>query len=227
MGHKIFVSYKYADKAVQKIKGEWWEISTVRDYVDEIERILGNTNNIYKGERDGTDLSYLSEDQIWEKLKDKIYDSTMTIVLISPGMKTYESEKKQWIPWEIAYSLRITSRQNTAGQSVYSRENAVLAVVLPDQTGSYGYFIENKNCCVRGCVLYNTYNTFQIIRDNMFNRKNKQSYGCPNGSAIFSGEASYIIAVKWGDFIGNSEYYIDRAYELQGKIDDYDITKTV
>ena len=45
MGKKIFVSYKYADDQVENINGII--NSTVRDYVDEFERRLELSDNIY------------------------------------------------------------------------------------------------------------------------------------------------------------------------------------
>ncbi|MCH4183781.1 MAG: TIR domain-containing protein, partial [Prevotella sp.] len=101
MGHKIFVSYKYADNDVNHITGNDWETNTVRNYVDKLEEYLQDSSeHIYKGESDGEDLSKLSEDAIWDKLKDRIYDSSLTIVMISKNMKeTWKSDKDQWIPW--------------------------------------------------------------------------------------------------------------------------------
>ena len=138
MGHKIFVSYKYADDCVCTLPNKCWkfELTTVRDYVDELEKLFDRTNDIYKGESDGEDLSHLSDETIKAKLKDRIYDSSVTIVLISPYMKeTYRRERDQWIPWEISYSLCETTRHDRT-----SHNNAIVAVVLPDRNGSYGYY---------------------------------------------------------------------------------------
>ena len=85
MGHKIFVSYKYADADVKNLT--WWGNSTVRDYVTEFQNKLSAEDDINKGEEDDEDLSGLSEEVIWEKLKNRIYDSSVTVVFISPNMR--------------------------------------------------------------------------------------------------------------------------------------------
>ena len=134
MGKKIFVSYKYADSDVAPLLGYYR--TTVRSYVDELENYFDHTDHIYKGESDDEDLSWLSENAIWEKLKDRIYDSTVTIVMISPNMKeTNRSDRSQWIPWEIAYSLKEMTRNDRTSHS-----NAILAVILPDRNGSTFYY---------------------------------------------------------------------------------------
>ena len=93
MGHKIVVSYKYHDTDVQKITHNYCYQDTVRDYVDQLQSYFDGTDDIYKGEDDGEDLSQLSENAIWSKLKDRIYDSTLTIVMISPNMKSFSPDR--------------------------------------------------------------------------------------------------------------------------------------
>lgn len=150
MGRKIFVSYKYWDFDVYPVPKFSKICPIARDYVTWLEdKFKNRSEHFYKGEGDDEDLSSYSEDYIWNRLKDKIYDSSLTIVLISPNMKEPNRwERSQWIPWEISYSLRKTQRGNTSSQS-----NAVLAVALPDKNGEYDY-IKNMNM-------------FSILKNNM------------------------------------------------------------
>ena len=228
MGHKVFVSYKYADSNVENITGIYWLPDTVRDYVDKLQEYISDTSeHIYKGEGDGEDLSSLSEDTIWEKLKNKIYDSSLTIILISAGMKETKPDKEQWIPWEISYSLKEVSRKNKNGDAVTSKSNALLAIVLPDSKGSYDYYTYRKSCCDAGCNMLNTNHLFDIMKKNMFNIKDANTKKCNDGSVVYQGDCSYIESVKWVDFIKDPEKYIDKAYDIQSNIDLYTITKEV
>lgn len=231
MGRKIFVSYKYADNDVKNILGSgYWGVCTARNYVDEIEGMLAGTDDIYKGESEGEDLSYLSESTIWEKLKNRIYDSSVTIVLLSKGMKEpFKAEKYQWIPQEISYSLKETPRKNKNGDSVTSHTNALLAVVIPDRNGDYSYFTENRTCCESGCRVLKKQSSyiFDIMRGNLFNQKQTDSKTCASGDTIYYGQASYMLCVKWDDFKDDMSSYIDVACGIQANKDDYNIQKTV
>lgn len=229
MGRKIFISYKYADDNVEHIVDEWYEQNTVRNYVDKLEEYLRDSSeHIYKGESDGEDLSQLSDDSIWEKLKDRIYDSSLTIVMISPNMKeANKSDRNQWIPWEVSYSLKEISRKNSSGKSVTSKTNAMLALVIPDKNGSYSYYTYNKTCCDSGCRVLKRENLFNILKKNMFNIKDPSTNDCSDGSKVYYGDSSYITSVKWEDFVENVDTHIDKAYELQDNMDNYDICKEV
>ena len=150
MGHKVFVSYKYKDYDVKKMPNvtqPTWPC----DYVDYIQNNVLSSKDVYKGENSDEDISSWSEERIWSHLKDKIYDSLITIVLISPNMREQGKwQKSQWIPWEIAYSLRETTRNART-----SHNNAILAVILPDEKGSYDYYDKN--------------NLFPILKSNIEN----------------------------------------------------------
>ena len=220
MGKKIFVSYKYADSQVKHLDHmKWFEITTARDYVDVLQSKLDEEDHINKGEDDEEDLSDFADETIWSKLRDKIYDSSVTIVLVSPGMKeSWKSEKEQWIPWEISYSLRETTRNDRT-----SRRNGVLAVVLPDKAGSYNYAIESKTCCAGGCNNWHTDKLFWILRENMFNQYQKTPMNCNQGEFVYHGWPSYIHMVRWKEFINKINYWVSQAESIQKNKEDYDI----
>lgn len=227
MGRKIFVSYKYADSQVKALSDSIFDTTTARTYVDELQNILDEEDHINKGEADGEDLSDFKDSTIASRLRDKIFDSSITIVMVSKGMKStnvFETESEQWIPWEVSYSLKELSRNN-----VTSRPNAVLAVVLPDRNGSYDYFIEDNTCTVCKCRTLKTNFIFEIMKSNMFNIKVPSFNECTEHSpeTIYLGESSYIKSVKWGDFIGNLNHYLDTAIEIRDNIGSYNITKNI
>ncbi|TNE79415.1 MAG: hypothetical protein EP332_11250 [Bacteroidetes bacterium] len=227
MGRKIFVSYKYFDSQVQDLNiyedslyGKIKIQTTARHYVDKLTDILEDDDHIYKGEDDDESMESLADSTIGSKLGDKIFDSSVTIVLISKGMKEqFKAERDQWIPWEISYSLKQQDRQ---GQK--SKTNGVIAVVLPDELGSYSYYITHDPEC--NCRMLNTGILFEILRENMFNVKNPNRSIC-NGKWIYSGDYSYIDSVKWEDFMVSPTKYIDKAIELRDRISEFDVVKNL
>ena len=224
MGRKIFISYKYGDTSVQHLnRNGFLGITKVRDYVDELQEKLSSTDHLNKGELDGEDLSQFKDETIASKLRDKIYDSSVTIVLISPEMKDpYLPENEQWIPWEVSYSLKEVTRSDRT-----SRTNGVLAVVLPDTNGRYEYMLEPKTCCDDHCTLWHTSKLFSILDNNMFNKKVKEKSKTSQCETAYKGYPSYIHMIRWDEFIDNIDWYINLAIVLRDNIDDYTIYKTV
>jgi len=231
MGKKIFVSYKYGDNNVYPLPRATYGLTllscyqqtTVRHYVDELYVHLDINDHILKGEQDGESLAHFKDSTIESKLRAKIHDSSITIVMISPNMKDpYKPESDQWIPWEIAYSLR----EYTRGYRT-SLSNAVLAVVLPDRNNSYGYYLRDNTCCALKCRTQMVDHVFQIIRDNMFNAKQRTQQGCNQNINVYTGEFSYIPAVKWNEFISDVSGNLDRVIRINENITAYDIVKIV
>lgn len=227
MTRKIFVSYKYGDTNVRPISryGEY-DATTARHYVDLLQACIDANDHINKGEDDGEDMSGFKDETIASNLRNKIYDSSVTVVLISKNMKNaFMPEEDQWIPWEVAYSLR----EKTRGDRT-SRTNAMLAVVIPDENGSYEYFIQPIGCAHCGSIKWKQNSLFKVLGSNMFNRKQPKTTTCPNGicGVLHIGDDhSYIHPVKWDEFIGNINYYLDHATRINENIDDYKLVKVV
>lgn len=217
MGRKIFITYKYGDTNVRALTDIFY--TKARDYVTALQAKIDKEDHINKGELDGESLEHFEDEAIASSLRDKIYDSSITIVLISPTMKTTEPEKDQWIPWEISYSLKEHSRNGRTSLS-----NALLAVVLPDMWGNYNYFMTSNAAC--NSITYHIDRLFSILAKNMFNIKNSVTREC-NGTTIHEGHHSYAHIVKWDDFIKNINYYLDVATTINGNIDNYNIVKTI
>lgn len=229
---KVFVSYKYGDSHVfqdpwikrRSLIWDNYERVTPRHYLNAFDQILAGIA-IKKWEPDGEDLSQFTDETIASNLRDMIYDSSVTIVLISPGMRdAYKAEKYQWIPWEISYSLREATRNGRT-----SRANALLVVVLPDENNDYSYCIE-KNPYGGSLLKFGDSFCFSIIAKNFFNRKN---LGPQIWNSIFhakqpaNADDSYIVCATWNDFKNDPKYYLGQALMHREHINDYNLCKTV
>lgn len=223
MPRKIFVSYKYSDNQVAPldIAVNQQEATQGRHYVTVLEEKLKDKEHVFKGERDDEPLDGFKNETIESKLRAKIFDSTVTIVLVSKGMKDFlRSENDQWIPWEISYSLKeMTKGDKTSGT------NAMLAVAIPDETGSYSYIVNHYPCVTQ----WNTAWLFKIINQNMFNRNQKNLIRCEacNSHHHTGNDHSYIHPVRWHDFISDINGYIDLAIQLNNNIDHFDLQKVI
>jgi hypothetical protein len=201
MARKTFISYKYS------------EAQNVRD---RIIKALGSDAAYYQGETaDSPDISDTSADNIKKNLKDMIYDTSITIVVVSPDVK-----KSKWIDWEIEYSLKEITRQDKT-----SRTNGVVGVIMKID-GGYDWLINSKrgddNCSIRTIdekLLY------PIINKNRYNL-NEQVYSCSHCKTLDMLSSSYISLIEEDSFIQNTDEYIENAYEKSKIIDTFNIVKT-
>jgi len=222
MGRNVFVSYKYKDENVppKLLKTILGEPTIVRDYVNELQTVLDKEDHINLGEKDNESLQDFSDGYIESSLKKKIYRSSITIVMISKGMVTSNLvEKDQWIPWEIAYSLRVVKREDST-----SKMNAVLGIVLPDKNNSYDWLLTKNVGC--NCTTYHTNKLFSILSSNMFNMKDPVETEC-EGLKIHHGEFSFIKTVQWDVFKENCNHYLDKAIEIRDNKELYNININV
>ena len=188
MAHKTFISYKYSE---------------ARGLRDRIINSLGEDATYYEGETSNCpDLTDTSTENIKKKLSDMMYDTSVTIVILSPNMKSSE-----WIEWEIEYSLKTIQRKNRT-----SHVNGIVGVIMK-YDGGYDWFELNSKS-PDGCftVSYKKEKVFNIINNNRFNQK-LTSYICEKCRTVDWLNGSYIAFVEEDTFLNNPKKFIDNAYE--------------
>ncbi len=200
MARKTFISYKYSE--AQNLR-------------DKIIKKLGDDATFYKGETsDSPDLTDTSTENIKKNLTDMIYDTSVTIVIISPKMKS-----SKWIDWEIEYSLKeITRKKRT------SKTNGVVGVIQK-VNGGYDWLVTRKTnpdgCSVR---VINDDLLYEIIIKNRYNLQQKK-YTCDQCKCISQLDGSYISLVDEEDFLDDPNKYIENAFKKSENADDFDLTK--
>lgn len=203
MAHKTFISYKYSesvelrDKIISSLKGD------ARYY-------CGETS-------DSPNLTDESTEKIKNHLKQMIYGTSVTIVIASPKMK-----ESKWMAWEIEYSLKEITREDTT-----SRSNGVVIVAQKDANGSYDWLITqitaNDKCRY---ITHNTNVLHDIINRNRHNRK-KPIYKCELCKTVDALEGSYMSIIKEDEFLKDPNKYINNAFDKSQKIGEFKISKQV
>lgn len=188
MAHETFISYKYSDAV---------------DVRDRIYKNMGEYAKFYRGENGfSPNKSDDSDDAIWNYLKDMIWGTSVTIVVLSPEML-----QSSWISDEISYSLKKVSRDGTLSQ-----RNGVVAVIKK-VNGSYDWF-KYKIMYSDGHISngYHEEKVFKIIRENRGNQ-DPPVYVCEHCKTIDSLTGSYISYIEEDEFINNMDKYIENAYQ--------------
>ena len=202
MAHKTFISYKHSE---------------ARDLRDRIIKSLGKDATYYKGETSvSPDLTDTSTENIKRHLRDMMYDTSVTIVILSPNMK-----ESKWIDWEIEYCLKNIPRKNRT-----SYTNGVVAVVMKCN-GSYDWLkttTKNSDGCISSS--YDESKLFDIINKNRFNQVCPK-YTCSKCKTVSALTGSYISIVTEEDFLSNPSKYINNAYDKsENNASGYELTKT-
>jgi len=201
MARKTFISYKYSE---------------AQDLRDTILEALGEDAKYYQGETsDSPDLTDTSTENIKKNLKDMIYGTSVTIVIISPNLK-----KSSWIDWEIEYSLKEIAREDKV-----SRTNGVVGVIMK-HNGGYDWLVSHKinddGCRSRHIESSKLYD---IVNNNRYNLNTEDKYHCSVCKSYDQLSGSYFSLVKEEDFLDDPDKYIENAYEKSKSISNYNISK--
>ncbi|VWB24428.1 TIR domain-containing protein [Burkholderia lata] len=203
MARKTFVSYKYS------------EAQGLRDRIVDS---LGEDAIYYQGETaESPNLTDTTTENIKKNLKDMMFDTSVTIVVVSPNM-IYS----KWIDWEIEYSLKEITRDGRT-----SATNGVVGVIMKSN-GGYDWLISNKTnedgCHVR---TIDDSRLYSIINENRYNINGDSRFSCAHCKTYDRLNGSYIALVNEDLFLNNPTTYIENAYEKSRKLGDYNIAKQI
>ena len=202
MAHKTFISYKYSE--AQELR-------------DRILKAMGDDASYYKGETsDSPDLTDTSTENIKSHLRDMMYDTSVTIVIISPNMT-----KSKWIDWEIEYCLKRTTRKGRTSQT-----NGVVGVIMK-YDGGYSWLESSKHHeDGHTTTRHDSSKMFPIINNNRFNQNPKRYY-CEHCRSVDALSGSYIALVTEEEFLSDPAKYINNAYnKSENDSLGYDLTRT-
>lgn len=201
MARETFITYKYSE---------------AQDLRDKIIAKLGEHASYYKGETaDSPDLTATSVQNIKENLKDAIFGTSVTIVIISPNLKN-----SKWVDWEIEYSLKEYKRGTTT-----SRTNGLIGIVMK-VNGSYDwliYSVTNSDGCTSRS--FHDHKLYDIIKGNRLNLNSINKYSCPICKTFDALSGSYIALVEEDKFLANTDFYIENAYDKSKRAWEYDLSK--
>ena len=204
MARKTFISYKYSESC---------------EYRDKIIRSLGDDATYYTGETaDSPDISNLKVESIKNHLKDMIFNTTVTMVILSPSLT-----ESKWVDWEIEYSLSKYSRDGKT-----SSINGLIGIVPPCY-GDYSWFISthsNPDGHETNNYINEEARTFRIMYENRYNQ-NPKEYACPRCKSVDQLTGSYLSYVKLDDFCIDPDKYIENAYEKSQHVNSYDLRRKI
>ena len=200
MARKTFISYKYS---------EAWDVR------GRILDALGDDASYYQGETaESPDLTDTSTENVKRVLTDMMYDTSVTIVVVSPNLK-----ESKWVDWEIEYCLKEITRNGRT-----SKTNGVLGVVQ-QVNGGYDWLVtrtsKSDGCNVR---IIDDSKLYSIIRSNRLNRKEKV-YACANCCTYSQLDGSFISLVDEEDFLEDPDKYIENAFGKSEEPDEFELVK--
>jgi len=204
MATKVFISFRFSDG--KEIKDE------LVDLFDESTEVINRSEDV--------DRSQMSKDTIQEYLYEKLKDTSVTIVLLTPEAVSY---RKNWIgnydDWlydELRHSLEDRNNNRTNGVVAVYTDDAK-DMILESSSHYCAHCQETKPC--------RTLKSFDnLARKNMLNIK--QSYKKnPCNDLYDDSHDSYISLVSLEEFKQDYTKYIDNAKDKRDRLHEFNIYK--
>lgn len=204
MATKVFISFRFSDGKVIK---------------DELVDLFNESTEVINWSED-TDRSQMSDDTIQEYLYERLKDTSVTIVLLTPKAVDYSKnlwgEYDDWLYDELRYSLEDRMNNRTNGVvAIYT--NDAKDKLISESTHSCSQCQETQSC-------RSLKNFDNLVRKNMVNIKNSYKKNpCDN---LYDAEHdSYISLVSLEEFKQDYTKYIDNAKEKRDRLHEFEISK--
>lgn len=199
MARKVFISFRYKDG---------------NKYKEDLSKLFASSNTVINCS-ENVDRSRMSEETIKRYLYDKLKNTSVTIVLLTPEAINHQKKYNgfsyvydDWIYDEIKYSL--DDREN-------NRCNGLIAVYTPE---AKNLVIDNSS----NTETITIKNFDNLVRKNMFNVKPTYKHNPKNG--IYDSKLDhYCSLISWDDFINYFDMYIELAESKREKKEEYDVKK--
>lgn len=199
MSRRVFISFRYNDG---------------HKYKEYLSRLFSASDTVIN-HSESQDRSNMSEDTIKRYLYDKLRNTSVTIVLLTPQAINHQKKSTiygyvydDWMYDEIKYSL-----DDRDG----NRCNGLIAVYTPEAKNLVIESMPNSEST--------TIKSFDnLVRKNMFNIRKNYKHN-PKAGIYDSKLDHYCSLVSWDTFINNFDYYIELAAKKRENKEQYDITK--
>ncbi len=199
---KLFVSFRFSDGESLKNK----LVDKLSDY------------SINKSESE--DRSGNSDEVIWEYLKEKLKDTSITVSIITPDALNYSRNSSgidDWLYDEQRFSLHDRDSNRTNG----------MIALYTDDTARHLYdTVKHK------CGICNEEKDVKIMKErncllsrNVTVLKNNAQKVCNCTTLFDSHRDCYVSFIHFDDFLSNPKKYIDIAIEKRNRINDFDLVK--
>lgn len=204
MATKVFISFRFSDG---------------KELKDELIELFDSSTEVINRSED-VDRSEMSEDTIQEYLYEKLKNTSVTIVILTPEAVDYRKnlwgEYDDWLYDELRYSLE---------DRISNRTNGVIALYTDD---SESLILKSSSHTCNKCNETSTCRTLtnfdNLARKNMLNVKEKyKANKCDN--LYDDDKDSYISLVHFDDFKKDYEKYINSAKEKRDRKEEFRLVK--
>ncbi len=204
MATKVFISFRFSDG---------------KELKDELIELFDSSTEVINRSED-VDRSEMSEDTIQEYLYEKLKNTSVTIVILTPEAvdyrKNFWGEYDDWLYDELRYSLE---------DRISNRTNGVIALYTDD---SESLILKRSSHTCNKCNETSTCRTLtnfdNLARKNMLNVKEKyKANKCDN--LYDDDKDSYISLVHFDDFKKDYEKYINSAKEKRDRKEEFRLAK--